>query len=76
MGIVVVFGTSFATIMGIFLIPMLFILVEKLGAGKEPHGNANPGTIGNLKDMCRFKIHMLQKAERESLFVLWLNHDK
>ena len=25
---------------------------------------------------CRFKIHMLQKAERESLFVLWLNHDK
>ena len=51
MGIVVVFGTSMATIMGIFLIPMLFILVEKLGAGKEPHGNANPGTIGNLKDM-------------------------
>ena len=51
MGIVVVFGTSFATIMGIFLIPMLFILVEKLGAGKESHGNAAPGTIGNLKDM-------------------------
>lgn len=31
MGIVVVFGTSMATILGIFIIPMLFILVEKLG---------------------------------------------
>ena len=51
MSIIVVFRLSMAAIVGIFLIPMLFILVEKLGAGKEPHGNANHGTIGNLKDM-------------------------
>lgn len=35
MGIVVVFGTSMATILGIFIIPMLFILVEKFGHSKK-----------------------------------------
>ena len=31
MGITVVFGTSIATIFGVFLIPMLFIIVENIG---------------------------------------------
>jgi HAE1 family hydrophobic/amphiphilic exporter-1 len=31
MGITVVFGTSVATIFGVFLIPMLFIIVENIG---------------------------------------------
>ena len=47
MGIVVVFGTSMATILGVFLIPMLFILVEKVG--HQPLKKKQ--TIGKLGDM-------------------------
>lgn len=47
MGIVVVFGTSMATILGVFLIPMLFILVEKIG--HQPMKKKQ--TIGRLSDM-------------------------
>lgn len=47
MGIVVVFGTSMATILGVFLIPMLFILVEKIG--QQPVKKKQ--TIGRLGDM-------------------------
>lgn len=47
MGIVVVFGTSMATILGVFLIPMLFILVEKIG--HQPPKKKQ--TIGRLGDM-------------------------
>lgn len=35
MGITVVFGTSIATIIGVFLIPMLFIIVENFGGAKK-----------------------------------------
>ncbi|WP_299917518.1 efflux RND transporter permease subunit [uncultured Megasphaera sp.] len=35
MGITVVFGTSIATIFGVFLIPMMFIIVEKFGHSKK-----------------------------------------
>lgn len=49
MGIVVVFGTSMATILGIFIIPMLFILVEKIGVHKSKY-KQNP-SIGKLGDM-------------------------
>ena len=40
MGITVVFGTSIATIFGIFLIPMLFVIVENIGrrSKKKPQG--------------------------------------
>lgn len=51
MGIVVVFGTSMATLLGVFLIPMLFILVEKIGFHGKTLSKANRPTIGNLKDM-------------------------
>ncbi len=47
MGIVVVFGTSMATILGVFIIPMLFILVEKIG--HQPIKKKQ--TIGKLGDM-------------------------
>lgn len=47
MGIVVVFGTSMATILGVFLIPMLFILVEKIGH----HSPKKKQSIGRLGDM-------------------------
>lgn len=47
MGIVVVFGTSMATILGVFLIPMLFILVEKIGH-QSPKKKQS---IGRLEDM-------------------------
>ena len=35
MGITVVFGTSIATIFGVFLIPMMFIIVETFGHSKK-----------------------------------------
>ena len=40
MGITVVFGTSIATIFGVFLIPMLFVIVENIGrrSKKKPQG--------------------------------------
>lgn len=50
MGIAVVFGTSVATIFGIFLIPMLFIIVENLGRRKKPE-HKRKLTIGHLSDM-------------------------
>ena len=47
MGITVVFGTSIATIFGVFLIPMMFIIVETFG-----HKRVRPKqTVGRLKDM-------------------------
>ena len=47
MGITVVFGTSVATIVGVFLIPMMFIIVENFG-----HKRVRPKSeIGRLKDM-------------------------
>lgn len=47
MGITVVFGTSVATIFGVFLIPMMFIIVETFG-----HKRVRPKqTVGRLKDM-------------------------
>lgn len=47
MGITVVFGTSVATIFGVFLIPMMFIIVETFG-----HKRIRPKqTVGRLKDM-------------------------
>ncbi len=47
MGIVVVFGTSMATILGVFLIPMLFILVEKIG--RPPvHKKQSIGKLGDM----------------------------
>lgn len=53
MGITVVFGTSIATLFGVFIIPMLFILVENFGFGKKRHASANykPPKIGRLEDM-------------------------
>ena len=50
MGIVVVFGTSMATILGVFIIPMLFILVEKLGHHGS-YGKSQPQSIGKIGDM-------------------------
>lgn len=35
MGVTVVFGTSVATIFGVFIIPMLFIIIESIGGGKK-----------------------------------------
>ncbi len=35
MGITVVFGTSVATILGVFIIPMLFIIIESIGGDKK-----------------------------------------
>ena len=35
MGITVVAGMTSATIFGIFVIPMLFIMIEKIGLGKK-----------------------------------------
>lgn len=47
MGITVVFGTSVATIVGVFLIPMMFIIVENFG-----HKKVRPKSeVGRLKDM-------------------------
>ena len=47
MGITVVFGTSIATIFGVFLIPMMFIIVETFG-----HKRIRPKQeVGRLKDM-------------------------
>lgn len=40
MGITVVFGTAVATLFGVLLIPMLFILMEKFGRGVKPHKKA------------------------------------
>lgn len=48
MGIAVVFGTSIATIFGIFIIPMLFIMIEKIGDKPLPK---NKQSIGRLNDM-------------------------
>jgi HAE1 family hydrophobic/amphiphilic exporter-1 len=48
MGIAVVFGTSVATIFGIFIIPMLFILIEKIGDKPLPKKRQ---PIGRLSDM-------------------------
>ena len=41
-GITVVFGTSIATIFGVFLIPMLFVIVENIGrrSKKKKQGNS------------------------------------
>lgn len=47
MGIAVVFGTSVATLLGIFIIPMLFILVEKLGH----RGDYGKKKIGKMSEM-------------------------
>ena len=47
MGITVVFGTSIATIFGVLLIPMMFIIVETFG-----HKRVRPKQeVGRLKDM-------------------------
>ncbi|MFV0616399.1 efflux RND transporter permease subunit [Megasphaera sp. WILCCON 0056] len=47
MGITVVFGTSIATLFGVFLIPMMFIIVETFG-----HKRVRPRQeVGRLKDM-------------------------
>jgi HAE1 family hydrophobic/amphiphilic exporter-1 len=48
MGIAVVFGTSVATILGVFLIPLLFIMVEKIGS--KPIQKKRSGGIGRLSD--------------------------
>ena len=50
MGIAVVFGTSMATILGVFLIPMLFILVEKLGH-RGSYTKQKPQKVGRISDM-------------------------
>jgi len=50
MGIAVVFGTSMATILGVFLIPMLFIIVEKLGH-RGSYGKQKPQSVGRMSDM-------------------------
>lgn len=47
MGIAVVFGTSVATLFGVFLIPMLFIIVENIG--HKPVKKKQ--TIGRMSDM-------------------------
>lgn len=47
MGIVVVFGTSMATLLGVFIIPMLFIIVEKIGVRRT----SKQEPIGKLSDM-------------------------
>lgn len=41
LGIVVVCGMLAATLLGVFLTPALFVLVEKLG-GRKPHPSAAP----------------------------------
>lgn len=51
MGIAVVFGTSIATIFGIFLIPMMFIIVEGFGRGNKPLRNTSKPAVQSLKDM-------------------------
>ena len=51
MGVTVVFGTSIATIFGVFIIPMLFIIIENLGSGKKHHVPKQPQTVGHLRDM-------------------------
>lgn len=51
MGVTVVFGTSIATIFGVFIIPMLFIIIENLGSGKKHHAPKQPQTVGHLRDM-------------------------
>jgi len=44
MGTVVISGMLAATLLGIFFIPALFVLVERLGARKGKHGSATSGT--------------------------------
>lgn len=50
MGIAVVFGTSIATLFGVFLIPMMFILVEGVGRGNKPLRNTSKSAVKRLKD--------------------------
>jgi len=47
MGVTVVFGTSVATIFGVFIIPMLFIIIESIGGGKKIR---DEGKITRLSD--------------------------
>jgi len=50
MGITVVFGTSVATVLGVFIIPMLFIIMENFGRGvKRPTGKQK-SKIGSLEN--------------------------
>ena len=58
MGITVVFGTSIATIFGVFLIPMMFIIVETfvpmmfIIVETFGHKRVRPKQeVGRLKDM-------------------------
>jgi HAE1 family hydrophobic/amphiphilic exporter-1 len=44
MGMAVFSGMTIATILGVCLIPVLFVLVEKLSGGKKPHGPPPEGT--------------------------------
>lgn len=50
MGITIVFGTSIATLMGVFVIPMLFIMIENFGH-KPTKKKKNDSKIGMLNDM-------------------------
>lgn len=50
MGVTVVFGTSIATLFGVFIIPMLFILMENFGRGVKPHKKDKNAKIGSLGD--------------------------
>ena len=51
LGTVVITGMLAATVMGIFIIPVLFVLIQRLAARRAPapHLAAQPGTPGTLK---------------------------
>ena len=50
MGITVVFGTSVATLLGVFIIPMLFIIMENFGRGVKRPSGKQKSKIGNLEN--------------------------
>jgi HAE1 family hydrophobic/amphiphilic exporter-1 len=42
MGMAVFSGMLIATIFGVLLVPVLFVLIEKIGGGKKPEPSAAP----------------------------------
>jgi len=42
LGTVVIMGMLIATLLGIFFVPVLFVIVERLAQRREPHGAAHP----------------------------------
>jgi hydrophobic/amphiphilic exporter-1 (mainly G- bacteria), HAE1 family len=46
MGMAVFSGMLIATIFGVLLVPVLFVLIEKIGGGKKPEPSAAPAATG------------------------------